>query len=219
MTTIKPKAILFDWDSTLAQTRATVMKALEQTLTHFNKGPWEKIKHLRRPLLSLKDNFPLIFDQAATEAYTYYMQVYQPELTIPTAGAKEFLTLCIQNNIAPYIISNKERSLLLKEVNLCYSDIHFVNILAHGDASANKPSAEPVKKALQNAPYPINAQNVWLVGDSLPDTECAYNSGIQPVLIGNNIKDDAYLASKRCAHLPLIEVETFAKLTDLLKNL
>ena len=35
----KPQAILFDWDSTLAQTRATVVKALEQTLAHFHQEP------------------------------------------------------------------------------------------------------------------------------------------------------------------------------------
>lgn len=219
MITEKPKAILFDWDSTLAQTRPTVVKALEQTLTHFNKAPWEKTKHLRQPLLSLKDNFPLIFKEDAPTAYQFYLQVYQPELTVPAADAKDFLSLCLKNNIAIHIISNKERSLLLKEVKLCYPDISFTGILAYGDAQANKPSAEPVKKALQYVPYSINAQNVWLVGDSLPDTECAYNANIQPILIGHNIKDEVYLNTKRHTTPALIEVASFNELTDLLKNL
>ena len=213
----KPKAVLFDWDSTLAQTRPTVIKALEQTLAHFHKAPWEKLKHLRQPMLALKDNFPLIFKEESEAAYRFYLKVYQPELTSPTDGAKEFLSLCRQKNITLYIISNKERSLLLKEVSLCYPDVPFADILAHGDAKENKPSAEPVKKALKSATYPINAENVWFVGDSLPDSECAYNANIQPIIIGHNIKDKTYLALRKTAVPPLITVNTFYKLQDLLK--
>ena len=187
MISTEPKAILFDWDSTLAQTRPTVIKALEQTLAHFHKAPWEKLKHLRQPMLALKDNFPLIFKEESEAAYRFYLKVYQPELTGPAAGAKEFLSLCQKKNIATHIISNKERCLLLKEVSLCYPDIPFADILAHGDAKENKPSAEPVKKALKSVPYPINAENVWFIGDSLPDSECAYNANIQPIIIGHNI--------------------------------
>ena len=215
----KPQAILFDWDSTLAQTRATVVKALEQTLAHFHQAPWEKLKHLRQPMLALKDNFPLFFKEDSVAAYQFYLEVYQPELTTATVGAAEFLAACLSQNIDLYIISNKEKSLLQAEVALCYPNIPFKKVLAHGDAPDNKPSAEPVKKALQNAPFPINAKNVWLVGDSLPDSECAYNSGVQPILIGHNIKDERYLQEKFVATPPLLHLENFAELTNFLQNI
>ena len=219
MITTKPKAILFDWDSTLAQTRETVIKALEQTLAHFHQKPWEKIKHLRQPLLSLKDNFPLIFGQDSQDAYRFYLKVYQPELSTASGGATEFLTTCLSENIDLYIISNKEKSLLQTEVSLCYPNIPFKKILAHGDAKANKPSAEPVKEALKDVPYPINPQNVWLIGDSLPDSECAYNANIQPIIIGHNITDKTYLSAKRVAIPKLIELENFTETLTLLKDI
>ena len=125
MITIKPKAILFDWDSTLAQTKATVIKALEQTLAHFHQEPWEKLKHLRQPMLALKDNFPLIFKENSAEAYRFYLKVYQPKLTTASIGAAKFLAECLAQNIDLYIISNKEKSLLQTEVSLCYPNIPF----------------------------------------------------------------------------------------------
>ena len=214
-----PKAIIFDWDSTLAQTRATVVEALEKTLRHYQKEPWQNLKHLRQPLLSLKDNFPLIFGDISAEAYQYYLSVYKENTTTPTPFAREFLNLCLKKDITLYIVSNKERSLLLKEVELCYKNIPFVAILAHGDAEGNKPDAAPVFTALKNVPYAINPQNVWLVGDSLPDTECAYNANIQPIIVGHNIQDNSYLEQKRTATPPLIEVENFTELKKLINGL
>lgn len=214
-----PKAVIFDWDSTLAQTRFTVVKALEQTLAKFNKAPWEKMKQYRRPLLSLKDNFPLIFDKDSDAAYQYYLSVYETELTTPTDGAREFLNLCQNKNISLFIVSNKERSLLLKEVEKCYPDIPFTDILAHGDAKENKPSAAPIEKALHNASFPINPQNVWLIGDSMPDVECAYNANIQPILVGQNIKDETYLKEKSVATPALIHLPSFAELSEIITSL
>ena len=219
MNLIKPKAIIFDWDSTLAITRPTVIKALEQTLAHFNKAPWEQSKSLRQPLLSLKDNFPLIFGKDSNEAYQYYLKIYQFQNIRPSPHAQEFLEFCQAQNIDISIVSNKEKSLLLEEVNLCYPDIRFSRILGHGDTAENKPSASPVYAVLKNAPYPINPENVWLIGDSMPDTECAYNANIQPILVGHNIKDKAYLKEKRQATPPLIETENFNQLTLLLNDL
>lgn len=219
MNLIKPKAIIFDWDSTLAITRPTVIKALEQTLSRFNKEPWEKTKKLRIPMLSLKDNFSQIFEKDSHAAYQYYLSVYEPELSVPTEGSQKFLKTCKDKNIALYIVSNKERSLLLKEIKLCHPHTTFADILAHGDAKENKPSAAPIKKALKDAIFPINPENVWLVGDSLPDTECAYNANIQPILIGHNIEDEAYLKEKRKATPPLIETDNFNQLTLLLNDL
>lgn len=214
-----PKAVIFDWDSTLAQTRATVVKALEQTLAKFNKAPWEKMKKYRRPLLSLKDNFPLIFGKNSDAAYQYYLSVYETELTIPTNGAREFLNLCQNKNISLFIVSNKEKSLLLEEIKKCYPDVPFSDILAHGDAEENKPSAAPIKKALHNISFPINPQNVWLIGDSKPDVECAYNAHIQPILIGQNIKDKIYLKEKSAATPSLIHISSFDELSEIMTSL
>ena len=55
-----------------------------------------------------------------------------------------------------YIVSNKEKSLLLKEVKACFPDIYFNKILGNGDAEQNKPHPAPVFTALSNVNYEIN---------------------------------------------------------------
>lgn len=193
-----PKAIIFDWDDTLAHTRNSVVESMEYVLKKYDKEPWDitKIKY-RDTKKSLKENFPNFFGNYATEAYQDYLEYYIAfgyNNVKPVENALPFLELCKNYGIELYIISNKEKSLLLKEVNFCFPDIHFNNILGNGDALRNKPFADPVFKALDRVYYKINEDNVWLIGDTKQDTECAYNAGVQPVLLGKGkFMDEKYL--------------------------
>ena len=64
-----PKAILSDWDETLAHTRDAVVEALEYVLMQYNKEPWEITKtKYRDTSKSLKENFPNFFAEDADEA-------------------------------------------------------------------------------------------------------------------------------------------------------
>lgn len=184
----KPKAILFDWDGTLAETRSAVVEAMEHTLALYQKEPWDITKQKYRDTSkSLKENFPNFFGDEYKQAYKTYLEYYS-QVSIkkihPTDGAAYFLQYCIQNNIDIYIISNKEKSLLLKEVMQCFPNIKFNNILGNGDAPKNKPAPAPVFTALALATYKITPETVWLIGDSKQDTTCAQAAKIRPILIG-----------------------------------
>jgi len=48
----------------------------------------------------------------------------------------------------------------------------------------DKPHAAPVLMALDGSEIPAG-RDVWLVGDTAVDMECAYNSGCLPVLLGS----------------------------------
>ncbi len=195
----KPKAILFDWDGTLAQTRNAVVEAIEKVLKAYNKEPWAIVKaKYRDSTKSFKENFPNFFGENATQAYEDYLSVYHPNSVTPTEGALEFLQLCQKENIEIYIISNKEKSLLLNEVQACFSEIPFLGVYGNGEAKNNKPSADPVFLALKDAHFEVNKANVWLVGDSKQDTECAFKANIKPVLIGKGLfMDSDYIKSKK----------------------
>lgn len=132
-------------------------------------------------------------------------------------NANDFLKFCNQNGIDLYIISNKEKSLLLKEVEFCFPDISFKKILGNGDAILNKPDPAPVFEALDNVIYKINKDNVWLIGDSKQDTECAYNADIQPVLLGKGkFMDNEYIKDKVNSSLPLLIFEDFKDVVEYL---
>ena len=218
-----PKAILSDWDETLAHTRDAVVEALEYVLMQYNKEPWEITKtKYRDTSKSLKENFPNFFAEDADEAYRQYLAYYVKyayNKVYPMENADDFLKFCNQKDIDLYIISNKEKSLLLKEVEFCFPKIVFKKILGNGDALLNKPNPAPVFKALDNVKYQINKDNVWLIGDSKQDSECAYNANIQPVLFGRgNFMDEKYIREKTSSSLPLLRFSSFNEIIAYLQE-
>mgnify|MGYP001062808261 CR=1 FL=1 len=209
-----PKAILLDWDDTLAHTRNSVVEAMEYILKKYNKEPWDitKVKY-RDTKKSLKENFPNFFGKNALIAYNEYLKYYMKyayNKVSPMENANDFLKFCNQNKIDLYIISNKEKSLLLKEIEFCFPKISFKKILGNGDAPLNKPNPAPVFIALDDVAYKINKDNVWLIGDTKQDTECAYNADIQPILLGKGkFMEDGYIKNKINSSLPLLIFEGF----------
>ncbi len=214
-----PKAVLLDWDDTLAHTRSSVVEAMEYILKKYNKEPWDitKVKY-RDTKKSLKENFPNFFGEDANRAYNEYLKYYIEyayNKVYPMEKANEFLKLCNQKKIDLYIISNKEKSLLLKEVEFCFPNISFKKILGNGDAPLNKPNPAPVFVALDNVAYEVNRYNVWLIGDTKQDTECAYNAEVQPILLGKGkFMEDGYIKDKINSALPLLVFEGFNDIID-----
>lgn len=217
-----PKAVLLDWDDTLAHTRSSVVDAMEYILKKYNKEPWDitKVKY-RDTKKSLKENFPNFFGEDANRAYNEYLKYYIEyayNKVYPMEKADEFLKLCNQNKIDLYIISNKEKSLLLKEVEFCFPNISFKKILGNGDAPLNKLNPAPVFVALKDVTYEVNRDNVWLIGDTKQDTECAYNAEIQPILLGKGkFMEDGYVKDKTNSPLPLLVFDGFNDIIDYIK--
>jgi phosphoglycolate phosphatase len=58
----------------------------------------------------------------------------------------------------------------------------FGSLVGATDAARDKPSAEPVAMALAGSGI-TTGPDVWFVGDTGIDMECAYNSGLLPVLV------------------------------------
>lgn len=218
-----PKAIIFDWDDTLAHTRNAVVDSMEYVLDKYKKEPWDIIKKKYRDTTkSLKDNFPNFFGKDAEKAYNDYLIYYEKNgynKVTPLENAEEFLNIAQKLDIDLYIVSNKDKRLLLKEINYCFPKIIFKNVLANGDAGNSKPAPDPVYKALQGEVFSINRNNVWLVGDSKQDTECAYNANVLPILIGTGkFMDDCYIQDKLNSSEPLILIKNFIDLINFLNQ-
>ncbi|MGM0421797.1 MAG: HAD family hydrolase [Pseudomonadota bacterium] len=192
----KPKAIIFDWDGTLADTRGIVVNALEQTLAAYGLPAWDIVKAQKRdPNKSLKENFAHFFGADEEEAYQKYLLFYEAELVHlkPQPGADTLLSFLSGLQILLCIASNKEKSVLLKEINTLFPHTRFQNILGNGDAAANKPNPAPILQIMEQLNI-TKPDDTWLVGDSRQDTDCAHTAGCRPVLIGKGkFTDDRYI--------------------------
>jgi len=208
------KAVIFDWDGTLADTRDAVVASMEFVLKKYGKCPWEITKNkYRDPTKSLKDNFVNFFGDLADSAYRDYLCYYQKHeigKIMPVKGAVDFLYFCQNKNIDLFIVSNKEKLLLDQEVRACFPDICFRQILGNKGAIRNKPWPEPVWKILENVKYEIAPENVWFVGDSKQDTDCAYNANVQPILLkGGNFWDEKYIRQNITSNPKLLLFDSF----------
>lgn len=219
----KPKAILFDWDGTLAETRPAIVDSMEYVLQQYHKEPWDITKaKYRDTSKSLKENFVNFFQKDAEKAYKLYLEYYEENgynKIKPVDDAEKFMKLCEDEAIELYIISNKERKLLLREISYCFPNIKFKKILANGDANHNKPAPDPVFTALRDVHYQINRENVLLIGDSKQDIECAYNASVFPVLIGKGkFMDDAYINMKKQSKDFLLVFDSFTDLIEYMRE-
>ncbi len=183
----KPMAVLFDWDGTLADTSKAVSSSLTQVFAEYGKESYDNmIAKYRDVSISVKANFKNYFGAEEKQAYQRYLQIYRQggiQKVTPTAGATEFLKLLQSKGVRIYIASNKEPSLLDAEIKQCFADITFDGVCANGQAAFNKPHPAPILELLKDVPFAINAQNVWLVGDSLPDYVSAIAAGVRPVIL------------------------------------
>lgn len=219
----KPKIIAFDWDNTLALNREVVVNAMNKVLSKYGKAEWDIIKKEKRDKnRSLKENFINFFGlEFEKQAYNDYLNFYNEfnYLLQAPENAKEMLYMLNKKNIYIIIVSNKERKLLLDEIKVLYNDIEFYKIMANGDSEKNKPDASPIFKAVEDLNLEINCNNMWLIGDSNQDIDCAYNANIQPILYGKGkIADTEYFEEKKKATPPMVQILNFKEIIEFFKN-
>lgn len=185
--------VLFDWDNTLAESRTALVYTVNQVLKEYHLPPWEDVKKKRDDTLSFRDNFSNIFGPAAAEeAYRRYAGLYLQNVgslikTFP--GVRKVLAYFRKRGILMIILTNKDRRLLEYELPLLFDRGLFANIVCGHEAPRDKPFPEQAYYALGPwlRPQEINRENVWIIGDSTMDSDCALAAGALPVRIGRPI--------------------------------
>lgn len=186
------KTAVFDWDNTLAESRSTLVYAINQVSSQYGLEEWDIVKKKRDNNLSFRDNFPRIFGDKAEEAYDRYTKIYLQNVSqIITAFPKthEVLAFFKQNGISVMIMTNKDRVLFDYELPLLFNPDIFDNIVCGHEAEEDKPYAGHLiwtVKGVLNSEQ-ISPTSVWVIGDSPQDSACARAAGARPIRIGKPI--------------------------------
>jgi phosphoglycolate phosphatase len=181
---VRPRAVLFDWDNTLVDSFGTIHAALVETQRTMGVEPWTFEQTKERTRQSLRDHFPRLFGARWEEAREVFYRAFEQrhlEHLRALPGAEDVL-----RGMAPHcllaVVSNKTGRYLRKEAeHLGWHEL-FHGIVGATDCKSDKPSPEPVLKALEGsglAPGP----DIWFVGDTDIDLECARNSGCTGILV------------------------------------
>jgi phosphoglycolate phosphatase len=185
----KPDAIVFDWDNTLVDTWPVIHQAINGTMQAMQK-PSLTLTEVRNSVhKSMRESFPDIFGNNWQEAGEIYKKLYR-QTHIETIRllpyALELIKFIHTNNIPQFLVSNKIGATLRLEVSKLNIDHYFFSIIGANDANADKPSREPLDLALLGSDLDTNKHNIWFIGDTIADVECAYNSNCTPIIFGHS---------------------------------
>ncbi len=179
-----PKALIFDWDNTLVDSWATICDANNHALEAFGFRPWTMEETQARAHKSMRDSYPELFGDRWEEASQVFYQRFSArhlETLTPLPGAGKMLAKMHARGIFLGVVSNKKGSYLRKEVVRLGWDHYFGRIIGAFDAERDKPARDPVDLALSGIGISAGL-DVWFVGDTDIDMECAVNAGCRPVL-------------------------------------
>lgn len=193
-----PRAILFDWDNTLADTWPIIYRSLVSTLTEMGHEAWtlEEVRAGKMGIhRSLRESFPEIFgeqwEQAREIYYRHFLSCHLAEIGA-LEGVEEVLKYLQTLPVYTAIVSNKTGAYLREEVEHLGWTPYFRRIVGATDAAYDKPHADPVHLALSGSGI-TPGKDVWFIGDSETDLECAGNTGCTPLFFGNGIFHQRFL--------------------------
>lgn len=210
----RPKAVIFDWDSTLVDNWGGIGLALNATFRAMGGEEWSQEEILKNTKHSLRDTFPRLFGDRWEEAMSVFYEMFEKhhlEEINPMPGAERMLHAFADLPMIAAIVSNKNGNYLRIEVeHMGWSD-HFHSIIGATDAEKDKPAPDPIHLAL-NGTEIVASRDVWYVGDNPVDLECAHAAGCVPVLVDVHGHGDEVLA----AHPPELRVNDCNELADML---
>ena len=186
-----PRAILFDWDGTLADAWKAIMAAYNVTRIAMGMDPWDEATARQNIRKSWRDAFPEVFGDRAEEAGRIYRQQYgalhETHLE-PITGSFELLAALRNMKIYTGVVSNKSGPFLREEVTYFNWGQYFETVIGAGDAVRDKPHGAPVLLALDGSGI-MPGPDVWFVGDTGMDLQVAHATGCTPVLVnGKHLK-------------------------------
>ncbi|HOO50352.1 MAG TPA: HAD family hydrolase [Alphaproteobacteria bacterium] len=185
-----PDAIFFDWDGTLVDGLPLVMAGYHHLASSFQVPDFsvEDIKKFMRR--SARELFPELFGKRAADAQkAYYDFVMREHINFfsPLDGAEDFLREMNRNNVPLAVISNRRHDLLVLEIKERGWDIYFSSIVGAGQAAFDKPKADPLLLARDEAGL-TSTDVIWYVGDSETDMVAALAAGMVPVFVEGGMR-------------------------------
>lgn len=216
-----PKAVLFDWDNTLVNTWPVIHAALHHTFKEMLLQPWSLDEVKMKVRHSMRDSFPLVFGEKWEKAgkiyQDYYLKTHLEKLE-PLPQAEETLRFLKEKNIYTAVVSNKRGHSLRLESSHIGWDSLFDTVVGADDAQRDKPYCDPVELAL--LPSGVEAgPDVWFIGDSEIDLECARITNCSPILFGEPLTEHHKAEEQLLCDFPyLVHVKNHDELIQLMKE-
>lgn len=222
MTLPRPVAVIFDWDNTLVNTWPIIHDALNATFRDMGVPLWDFEQTKARVRKSMRDSFPEIFGENWEKAGEIYQKHYRASHLNKLEAlpmAPELLQEVRNRRLYSVVVSNKKGPNLREEVNHIGWDNYFDAVVGAHDAARDKPHADPVHMAFEKIPIQPG-RDIWFIGDSEIDLECAMNTGCTGILYGESARDHPEYSSTHYQGFPYhAHVHNHVQTIELLREL
>lgn len=215
-TQLNPKAVIFDWDDTIVSTWHATSAALNTALVAMGHAAWSEAEMRERTGPSARDLFKGLFGDDWQKADKIFYDTYQNTILdkiVMLEGAAETLRQLHEDGVYMAIVSNKRGSALRREVEHLELSKYFNKVVGAGDAPADKPDPSTIHMVLEGSGITAGA-DVYFIGDSATDMQCAHNAGCTPVLIETKLPPEDLLAKTPPAH----RIKNHLQLMELFKR-
>lgn len=180
------KAVIFDFDGTLADTNELIIDSWQHTYRVLT-GEEQDEEVLRatfgEPLdLSMKHAFPGVPVRKSIDVYRSHQTDVYDDMVRPFEGMtdlirtlkeKEYKTGILTSRLKPSTMAGLEKFGLIPYID---------SIVTYEDCAKFKPDPEPMYTVLKK--LGVRPEEALMVGDSLFDIRCAHNAGVRAVLVG-----------------------------------
>lgn len=174
-----PKAVFFDWDGTLIESLHFLHNAHNHVRVHFGLTPYSLEEFKDNMKFSSRQLYPMVYGDKAPEAMDIlakFMDDNHLKNIELIDGAIELLESLHKAGVPMGVVSNKRQSFLTREIDHLGWNQYFKAIVGAGVAARDKPEADPLVLALDQAglkPGP----DILYIGDTEPDLLCAGAAG------------------------------------------
>lgn len=178
------KAVLFDLDGTLLDSKKSVLEAVYYTSNKFRPGKYSYQEIEKRFGESMEEFIKLLGEERKKEILITYMEYItrnHDELVSLFPGVKESLSRLRKNDYRLAVITNKQKNLTLKGLELFNISGMFDTLVTVDDVKKGKPAPEPVERACIE--LGVDKGNVIMVGDTIFDVEAACRADVKSAVI------------------------------------
>ncbi len=176
----KIRAVLFDFDGTLADSTDLVMQCYRHTMTiHLGEPPPDEewLRGFGTPLEPQIRRFARSESEATAMLKTYrdYQGIHHDRLLRPFEGVVPMVQELLDRQVPLAIVTSKHREGTVRGLELCTLSACFAEIVTPEDVVNPKPHPEPVLHALER--LGVQADEAVFIGDSPHDIVAGREAG------------------------------------------
>lgn len=201
-----PQAVLFDWDNTILNNQLQINGAIKKTLASMGRDHSNHVFYSGPRIEYFQKHFGNNWQEAEKVFRKHLNDIVIQDLCL-FDGIEDLLYFLKDNKVYTAVVSNKLSTSLREEVSHFQLDKFFNKIVGSGDTLFDKPSPEPLFFALRGSGIKPSRDEVFFVGDSIVDMDCAKNAGVTGIIFNNHIPE--YIGNR--------SVQDFNELLDYFK--